>query len=77
MMYKLVLIILLIVIYLTYFNKSYENMGNLSEYIDKSVLCSTNKMQHHDVCQIQQPQLGKNRPYVNWQKIHEYGSNPY
>ena len=73
----LILIIIAYLMYLNSLNKSYEHMTNLSEQIDKSVNAYINKIHHYDVCQIQQPQLGKNRPYVNWQKIHDYGDLPY
>lgn len=76
-MIEIILILIVVCAIAVYFNKSYEHMSNLSEYIDTSVNNSLNEMQHYNVCQIQQPQLGKNRPYVNWQKIHNYGSLPY
>ena len=65
-----ILILISICIIAVYFNKSYEHMTDLSGYIDQSVNNNLNEILHYDVCQIQQPQLGKNRPYVNWQKIN-------
>lgn len=58
------------------YNNNDEHMTNISDSIDESVNLIKKKMLHHDICQIQQPQFGKNRPYVNWQKIHDYGSEP-
>jgi hypothetical protein len=75
-MEKIIKIILIFVLlYILYSWPSYEHMKPLSAYIDESVDDFKDEILHHDVCQIQQPQLGKGRPYVNWQKIHDYGKD--
>lgn len=72
MKFIVIIIVIFFVCSLCYYNR-YEHMTDFGPYIDQSVNNYINKMQHYDVCQIQQPQLGKGRPYVNWQKIHNYG----
>jgi hypothetical protein len=70
---KIVLMILLLIFfYVLYKRENYEHMTNFGEYIKQNKECDLNNMLHLDVCQIQQPQLGKDRPYVNWAKIHNY-----
>ncbi len=73
----LIILILIVILYMIYSYSNIEHMTNLSLAIDKSVDESLDNILHYDVCQIQQPQLGKNRPYVNWQKIHNYHNINY
>jgi hypothetical protein len=69
----IIILIILILIYIIYNKYQYEHMTpELEKDITLSKKYFSNEAQHTDICQIQQPQLGKGRPYVNWQKIHNF-----
>lgn len=74
-MQSIIILITIILIYIIYNRYQYEHMTpELTKDINISKKYFSNETQHTDTCQIQQPQSGKGRPYVNWQKIHNYTS---
>lgn len=74
----IIIIVILIVLYYAYISYYNEHfVTNFGPIINASVQKYQDDINHYYVCQIQQPQIGKNRPYVNWQKIHKYGDIPY
>lgn len=73
---KIILILILIII-LLYLNTNYEHMTNFEDEINNSTKTYLDNILHLDICQIQQPQIGKNRGYVNWQKIYDYDNRLY
>ena len=73
----IILLIVVIIAYYVYTKYYYEHMTNFGPIINASVQKYEDDINHYYVCQTQQPQIGKNRPYANWQKIHNYGNVPY
>jgi hypothetical protein len=72
-----IILIIIVLIYILYSKTNYEYMTNLSDAVFISRNNSLCNILHNDVCQIQQPFIGKNRSYVNWQKIHDYHNYNY
>jgi len=73
----IILLILILVLYILYLNNNYEHMTNISDAVIISRNNNLRNILHNDVCQIQQPFIGKNRSHVNWQKIHDYHNYNY
>lgn len=73
----IVILIIIAIIYVLYSNSKYEHMTNLSDAVIISRNNCLRNILHNDVCQIQQPFIGKNRSHVNWQKIHDYHNYNY
>lgn len=71
----MILIIIGIIAVVALWNK-YEHfdMTPLANLVDASKNEKIEEMMDRNVCTIIHPQSGKDRSYINWYRIHDYGS---